>query len=689
MRLSPASVRRRAALCVTAGLLVAACWAVRAADGPTQAAVPVADFFAVEKMSQPRLSPSGRHLAVHVGSPGGRRRLAVINVEPPRQPRIVAGFDDADVGAFAWVDDDRLVFSVDDHQAAFADRLGPGLYAVDQDGRNHRTLIRRTWEFIGELRATGTRELQGNHRLLQVLTDGSGDVIVGQWKFDARGEFSDIAPLRLNTRSGQASPVLTDAPRRAARWWFDGSGQPRMLQADDGGQTETHWRPAPGAPWQLVERRSTFEPGARAVLDAIAGRDGAVYIEAGRDDADTTALFRADPATGQPAAQPMVSIDGFDFAGHLLFDGRENRLIGVRYASDARATAWLSDDMKTVQARVDKKLPGLVNLIDPAACGCSRWMVVTSYADRQPEVYWLYDRDADALDLVGRARPQIDAQRMARRDFLRVRARDGLEIPLHVTRPAGRGPWPAVVLVHGGPHVRGGDWRWDADSQFLASRGYLVLEPEFRGSTGYGGRLFRAGWKQWGLKSQDDMADAARWAVARGDADPARICIAGGSYGGYATLMGLIRDPDLYRCGLAWAAVTDIGLMYDIAWSDLPELWRRHGMPVLIGDRVRDAEQLAATSPLQQAQRLKRPLLLAIGGQDRRVPPPHGLRLRDALRGHANPPEWVAYPDEGHGFYKPENLQDFWMRAERFLDRHIGPGAAADPAPPAASGSLR
>jgi dipeptidyl aminopeptidase/acylaminoacyl peptidase len=308
-----------------------------------------------------------------------------------------------------------------------------------------------------------------------------------------------------------------------------------------------------------------------------------------------------------------------------------------------------------------------------AECGCSRWVVISSFSDRQPTVYTLYDREADSYQPIGAQHPKLDPRQMAQRDFQRIAARDGLVFPLHVTTPAGKGPWPMVVLVHGGPYVRGGRWQWDADSQFLASRGYLVVEPEYRGSTGYGWTLFRAGWKQWGLKMQDDMADAARWAIAQGLADPQRVCIAGASYGGYAVLMGLIRDPDLYRCGVAWAAVTDIGLMYDLNWSDLSDVWQQHGMPALIGDKVADAEQLAATSPLKQAARLKRPLLLVHGGDDRRVPADHFTRFRDAVT-QSNPHvETLLFPEEGHGFFKPENRYEFWSRVERFLGQQLAP----------------
>jgi dipeptidyl aminopeptidase/acylaminoacyl peptidase len=170
---------------------------------------------------------------------------------------------------------------------------------------------------------------------------------------------------------------------------------------------------------------------------------------------------------------------------------------------------------------------------------------------------------------------------------------------------------------------------------------------------------------------QDDVTDATRWAMAQKLADPQRICLAGASYGGYATLMGLIREPDLYRCGVAWAAVTDINLMYDITWSDLPEAWKRYGMPALIGDRVKDAEQLEQTSPLKQAHRLKQPLLLAFGAADRRVPIEHGTRFRDAVLKTNPNVEWAVYNGEGHGFFKPENRFDFYERMEKFLATHL------------------
>jgi dipeptidyl aminopeptidase/acylaminoacyl peptidase len=265
---------------------------------------------------------------------------------------------------------------------------------------------------------------------------------------------------------------------------------------------------------------------------------------------------------------------------------------------------------------------------------------------------------------------------MATLDFHRIKTRDGADLPVWVTTPAksvaAATPPAAVVLVHGGPWLRGGHWRWDDDAQFLASRGYVVVEPEFRGGTGFGDAHFRAGWKQWGGLMQDDVADAVKWAAGKGLIDPKRVCIAGASYGGYATLMGLIKHPELYRCGIAWVAVTDPRLLFAFSWlSDMSEEAKKYDLRTLIGDPDKDAAMLRAAAPVELAGRIKAPVMLAFGGVDQRVPLEHGTLMRDALRAAGNVPEWVVYPEEGHGWLRIESRVDFANRAERFLAKYL------------------
>jgi dipeptidyl aminopeptidase/acylaminoacyl peptidase len=295
-----------------------------------------------------------------------------------------------------------------------------------------------------------------------------------------------------------------------------------------------------------------------------------------------------------------------------------------------------------------------------------------------PGTIYLLDTDKLKLEEIARTRPWIDPKQMAARKPVHYAARDGLDIPAYLTLPRNaddRKP-PLVVIIHGGPWVRGFNWGFDPLAQFFASRGYAVLEPEFRGSDGYGWKLFTAGIKQWGLSMQDDITDGVEWLIKQGTVDKDRICLYGGSYGGYATLWGLIKTPDLYKCGVAYVAVTDINLMFDITWSDMARVrssqrWLDYGAKDLIGDPDKDAEKFRSVSPLYNAASLKAPVLLAYGAADTRVPLKHGLEFRSALADDHKIYEWIVYDNEGHGFNKDDNRFDFYRRVDAFLKQYL------------------
>ncbi|CAN5744540.1 hypothetical protein BH11PSE8_BH11PSE8_20820 [soil metagenome] len=198
-----------------------------------------------------------------------------------------------------------------------------------------------------------------------------------------------------------------------------------------------------------------------------------------------------------------------------------------------------------------------------------------------------------------------------------------------------------------------------------------MIEPEFRGSEGYGFGLFKAGWKQWGRAMQDDLVDAVQWAAKQKLIDPARVCIEGGSYGGYAALMGPVSSPGVYKCAASFAGVTDIDLMYTAVWSDTSVDSRRYAMPLIIGDPVKDAAALAANSPLLRVADIKIPLLVGHGAQDRRVPIEHSRSFVSAARAAGVQVEQVIYPEEGHGFVDPANQVDYWRRLEKLLDKSL------------------
>lgn len=649
-----------------------------------QALPPIDDFFRSAAIDSARLSPSGRYLAIVIGAKGARARLGVLDLDQPDQgAKVVARFDDADVTDVHWVDDQRLLFGASDSDAPVERRRPRGLMAVNRDGSELRALIKRKWtERISEGNTRiVTRLLEPDHYFHSIVHDGSGDIIVGQARWDNIGDFTSVVLRRLDTRTGVVRPLVKAPDSYASDWVVDAQGEARAALSESAGRSRLYWRASKDAEWTLL----LDEPAAfgAAVQPQWVDAD-TLYVTAPTGPAGTRALFRFDVAARRIAAEPLFSIDGFDYSGGREHDG--GRTVGIHYTADADGSHWFDADLQAAQREVDALLPGTVNRLTCTRCSGSPRLLVRSHADRQPPVFRIFDTKTRKLEMVGASRPWIDPKQMAEQDFVRIAARDGRSLPIYVTRPRGKSaqPRPAVVLVHGGPHVRGNSWGWNEDAQFLASRGYVVIEPEFRGGDGFGWAHLAAGFKQWGLAMQDDVTDATRWAIREAGVDPKRICIAGASYGGYATLMGLVREPDLYRCGINWVGVTDPGLMFSINHSDLPDDYKRYGMRTMLGDPEKDKERFAQTSPIAQAARITQPLLMAYGAVDRRVPIEHGTRFRDAVTRHNRDVEWVVYADEGHGWGSPDNTRDFWSRVEKFLARHIGPSAAvADAAAPA------
>lgn len=660
----PARVRAIAwLLLLAAGLLAGT---ARAQGGPPPAEL----FFQKPATSGARLSPDGRKLALRLQSPGKRARLAVIDLQSMK-PDVVASFDDSSIGHFQWVNDQRLVFDLEtDLVGPGRIESGPGLFAVDADGGNFRQLVETHLAFV-KPPEMGVPLLNWRNHLLHRQAPGAGDeVYVVAPEEVSKTRVGYFVLQRLNTRTGRAQTV--EAPLHAVDWTLDAQGELRLVLTRQDDLLEVHWREPKGS-WRKVSsfRRLSGE----GWTPRLIAPDGTLYVETGHGD--KTAIFAFDPATGQRAEKPLAASPDFDL--HAGFVVGRNRLLGLRYTIDAEVTQWLDEEALALQAAIDKALPATANRLSLPRQGDSPWVLVEAFSDVQPTLTLLYHTGTRKLSRVGVTHPGIDPQRMGLTDFVRYKAADGLSIPAYITLPPGqkldgaRKNLPLVVLVHGGPWVRGAQWAWHPEVQFLASRGYAVLQPEFRGSTGYGHRHFKAGWKQWGQAMQTDVADAARWAIAQGIADPKRIAIAGASYGGYATLMGLAQNPELFRAGINWVGVTDPGLMFSVHWSDITDESKRYGYATLIGDPVADAALFKTISPLTQAERIRQPLLMAYGGWDVRVPIVHGEKFRDAARPHNPQLEWVVYPEEGHGWHKLETQVDFWQRVERFLAQHLAP----------------
>lgn len=661
-----------AALALACGSASAQSPAAPAASAP----IPARSFYRHPDIQGARLSPSGRWLAVRTSLGGERVGIMTFDLDAKGKALETARFADADVRSLYWVNDERLVFDlVDLEGGSGSQRFAPGLYSVTPDGSQLLQLINSYGKrYIGAGANRMREALNANHRLLDVPIGNGNEVIVGEYIYDGLDDLVSVRPKRLDIENGSTSSLAYGAPPNARDWLFDPKGEPRAVRSVDGPNTVISWR-APGREeWVELARFAQFEEAFDPVFVDAAG---VLYVTTADGPDGTNVLRRFDFKTGKPGADKLMSAPGFDFSGSIVIDPVTGKATGVRVETDAQTTVWFDPRMKALQAAVDAKLPGRINRVSCRRCSDKNAvLLVHSFSDQDPGRYWIYRPDGEQWQFVGATRKGIDPAQMATLDFHRIKARDGIEFPVWVTTPPKsaltRTPPPAVVLVHGGPWVRGGHWQWNDHAQFLASRGYVVIEPEYRGSTGFGDKLFKASFKQWGGAMQDDVADAVRWAAGKGLIDPKRVCIAGASYGGYATLMGLARYPELYRCGVAWAAVTDPRLMFSFSWlSDLPERWKKYGLRRVLGDPDADAAMLKAAAPTEQAARIKAPVLLAFGEADRRVPLEHGTTMRDALRAAGNDPEWVTYPDEGHGWLRIETRVDFANRVDRFLAKNL------------------
>ena len=323
---------------------------------------------------------------------------------------------------------------------------------------------------------------------------------------------------------------------------------------------------------------------------------------------------------------------------------------------------------------VEKKLPKNVKITITDLNKNEDKFIVRTYSDRDLGAYYIYDSIQKKLTKLAELSPWLNPEKMAEMKPIKYRSRDGLVIHGYLTLPAslkGKRPknLPVVVNPHGGPWARD-EWGFNPEVQFLANRGYAVLQMNYRGSTGYGKKFWEASFKQWGLKMQDDISDGVNWLIKQGIADPKRIAIYGGSYGGYATLAGLTFTPDLYACGIDYVGVSNLFTFI----KSIPPYWKPYldMFSEMVGDPARDKELFEKTSPLYHADKIKVPLLIAQGAKDPRVNINESNQMVDALRKRGINVPYLVKDDEGHGFRNEENRFEFYEAMENFITQCLG-----------------
>ena len=633
---------------------------------PTYAAdelPPIESFFKLSQYASMRLSPDGQHIAA-LSPIKDKQGLVIIDVKN-RKATPIAARTDRDIVSVEWISDKRLLYTTGRLGERDVQQRGGGIFAIDLDGAAPRLIS----EGIDEQKGAGMRATIRPLEIIRTLPGEADDVIAQEIVIGGGAQVS--GPLyRLDTRTGRKTDISIGKPDAGPfeTWRVDRNGTARaFIVTSQDERTRVYYRTGADAPWKKLDE---FKMTSAAAWSPVGlAEDGRTLYVSSRKDGDKSAILRYDPETktlGDVVAQhPQVDLQN-------LFGDKEG-VRGVRYNADKPGTAWFDSNLASAQTTVDNTLPGYVNVLSWSRD--RNLMLIDSHSDMSPGSFYLFDRSTNKIEWLADRRPWIDSKKMSPMQPVRYKARDGLEIPAYLTIPRGSSgkALPMVVMVHGGPWVDGDSWGWNPEVQFLASRGYAVLQPNYRGTTHYGWKHFASSFKQWGLAMQDDVTDGVSWAVAQGVADPNRVCIYGGSYGGYAAMMGVAKTPEVFKCAINYVGVTDLPLHLTASWTDFfnSEI-TQNILKSRLGDIDREADRLKATSPTELAGRIKAPVLMAYGGADVRVIPEHGTRMRAALERAGNKPEWMIVDDEGHGYRKLENQVMFYGAMEKFLEKNIG-----------------
>ena len=648
-----------------AAMLMLAALCATSASGQTTLAQPAANtdppaetYFKRARYSNLQLSPDGKTMAALVPV-NERKNLALIELDS-RKVIGSTSMQDHDVSFYRWIGDRTIEIETADLSEASGFLYRFEHVLIDVEGKLVRDM-----------------DKVGRRRYAEILTvlDRAGDDLVIQ-TYDR--DLSSLDAYRYNPRTGTKTLLTFETPGNVTGFVADHAGQVRIAFSvpKDGLKQSVWYRRTNEDKWRKIAENSALESGLNPL--AFDFDDRMLYADAPNpnDERKRIALFMFDPESG--SLGELVSTTTVDVRG-LVFDRTKRKLVGVRDASPS-GIKWLDPDWDRLQKSVDAVLPTDHNRLNWGQYDPQR-LIVSTESETQTSIFYLFDRQNHKMEEAAVAYPWLTPELLVPRRFVRYRARDGLSIPAYLTMPKGSEgkQVPLIVDIHGGPYVGAARYGYDSEAQFFASRGYAVLQPDFRGTRGYGEAFYKAGWRQWGLAMQDDVTDGVDWLIKRGLVDADRVCLYGGSYGGYATLWGLEKEPDRFRCGVAIVAVSDLELLYDVTWSDMNSESTRNYLTRVIGDFDADREKLRQVSPLYHADRIKAPLLLAYGASDRRVPIVHGNKMRSALDKYNKPYEWVVYSNEAHGFNKDENRYDFYRRVDAFLAKNLAVRSAPTP----------
>lgn len=632
------------------------------------AQVDIAQFVERDRFNDIKISPTGEYFAMTVWLED-QTGLVVMRRSDGELTATFRFRGGTHVNDFWWVNNDRVLMSIAESFGSRDDPLPTGeLFAMNADGGRRELLV--GWRVSGNS-GSNIRSTKRAENVAAFLVDP----MLG----DERHVLISVQPLttdphtrveRMDVYSGRRVQV-TRAPVQRARFLTDSKGEVRFaVGAGSSNVSQLYYRDGAGSEWTLVN-------------DELAS--GRIEWPLGFSEDDAVAYLQVEHPSGPDSVVAMDIATGE--RRELLRDGivdpwpihRDGGgpLIGVRYLGAGVRTSFFDEESEDARLyrSLEAAFPG--HAIDiPSATADGNLKLVLATSDVEPGSIYLFDNVAKKADFLLARREQIDPEDMAPMRPVTIQARDGLAVHgfLAIPKGAAEENLPLVVMPHGGPFGVFDRWGFDSDTQLLAGAGYAVLRVNFRGSGNYGRSFRLAGARQWGGTMQDDLTDATRWAIEQGIADPGRICIYGASYGGYAALMGVAREPGMYRCAVGYVGVYDLPRM--VRENRQMGRWATTWSQEWVGD---DTDQLAAASPDRLANRIRVPVFLAAGGEDQVAPIAHSESMERALRQAGVPVETLYYRTEGHGFHAVENRREFYDRLLDFLGRHLGPPGLAGP----------
>jgi dipeptidyl aminopeptidase/acylaminoacyl peptidase len=610
-------------------------------------------FFGDPEISGAQLSPDGKYLSF-LKPLDGTRNIWVKKIDEPwDKARPVTDDTKRPVTQYFWSRDGKVVLYVQDQGGD----ENYNVFAVDPAAPNaagHKAPAARNLTEAKGVRAFIYGVPRSNPDLLYVGLN------------DRDAKWHDLYKVKIST--GERTLVRKNEDRISG-WVFDNKDQLRLAERiKDDGTTEV-----------LRADADKFTPIYSCSILETCGtvrfhKDNTrVYLQSNRGDVDLLRLVLLDPATGKEELVDADPEKRVDFA-NAFFSDVTDELIGTAYVDDKPRVYFRDKTYAADHAWLKKQKDLAGKELDLSSkTRDERLWLLTAYADTEPGERWLFDRDKKKLSFQYRVREKLPREALAEMTPVRYPSSDGMEIPAYLTLPRGvpAKNLPLVVFPHGGPWARD-NWEYDGIAQFLANRGYAVLQPNFRASTGYGKKFLNAGNKQWGEKMQDDLTWGVKYLVSKGIADPKKVGIMGGSYGGYATLAGVAFTPDVYAAGVSIVGPSNLNTLLE----SIPPYWEagriifhtRMGDPTTAEGRA----QLDRQSPLNSAARIKTPLMVIQGANDPRVKQAESDQIVIALRDRGFPVEYVVAPDEGHGFARPINNMASFAATEAFLAKHLG-----------------